>query len=113
MQMPARRAEGFPMRTVAFLVLAAALAGDVSKKAAKVTGPSGNKRAPQPQLAERGKPANKTKTDDKKPDSEKPNWLTDPRFADKDKDGKDAGPTLPVDPVSPTGKPSWNLTPPE
>jgi hypothetical protein len=103
------------MRTVAFLVLAAALAaGGCSKKTAKNNAPA-DKPAPQPQPAERGK-ADKTRADDKKPDGEKPNWLTDPRFANTDKDGKgakDGGPTLPVDPVSPTGKPSWNLTPPE
>ena len=62
--------------------------------------------APQPQLAEKGKLTEKTESN-----PEKPNWLTDPRFAKKDKEGN---PPLPPDNEnSIPGKPGWGLRPPE
>src|SRR5262249_59082293 len=100
------------MRSVAFLVLAGALAAcGCSKNTAKSTGQAGDQAAaPQPQQPERGRTGDRTKADDKrKSDGEKPNWLNDPRFSRKDQDD---GPTLPVEPVSPTGNPSSGLTPP-
>lgn len=98
------------MRCFPLIVLGVTLAAcGCSKKTAKVAGPSGD--TPPPPAPEKGKPDDKVRPDDKTtPGGEKPNWLTDPRFAKKDKEG---GPTLPIEPVSPTGKPGWGIPAPE
>jgi hypothetical protein len=71
-------------------------------KKAKFTGSDDSAKIPSP--ADRVKLIEKDKGPQQ---SDKPNWLNDPRFTKKGEDG-----TLPTDSTGSSGKPGWGVTPP-
>jgi hypothetical protein len=70
-------------------------------KKAKFTGSDDSAKIPSPN--DRAKLIEK----DRGPQSDKPNWLNDPRFTKKGEDG-----VLPTDSTGNTGKPGWGVTAP-